>query len=163
MVDQDPTRAGEQVEKSRAHPSHPRQPVVPTNKIRLADLKPEERLVLEQKFKDEIKMINMFEEEKNTSQVESQFFVGKVNYKESYYRTKFDCDALDVLDLRNNVRDFFVEGLMWNMSYYYQGCISWEWFYPFYYAPFPSDIINITHLQSKKFNYVRFLSQGSPF
>jgi 5'-3' exonuclease len=123
-------------------------------KINFDQLNPEERINLETKFKDEINMLAKFEEEKQLETVESLYFSGNVNYKETFYRSKFDCDALDVQDLRNQVRDYFVEGLMWNMTYYYQGCASWEWFYPYYYAPFPSDFVSIKHLQGKQFNLV---------
>lgn len=123
-------------------------------KIKFEDLKPEERRKLEEKFKDEVSMVSKYEEEKNLEVNDSLYFIGSVNYKETFYRSKFDCDALDVQDLRNNVRDYFVEGLLWNMAYYYKGCVSWDWFYPYYYAPFPSDFVNIQHLQGVKFEMV---------
>lgn len=130
-------------------------------KIRFDDLSHEEKKKLEEKFKDEAGMLAKFEEEKNLEVTDSLYFIGAVNYKESFYRSKFDCDALDAQDLKNNVRDYFVEGLLWNMAYYYKGCTSWEWFYPYYYAPFPSDFVNIQHLQKTKFNMVwRVLTEG---
>jgi 5'-3' exonuclease len=122
--------------------------------LRFQDLLPEEKLKLEVKFKEEVSMIAKFEEEKCLEVEESMYFVGAVNYKETFYRSKFDCDALDAQDLRNNVRDYFVEGLLWNMAYYYKGCISWDWYYPYYYAPFPSDFVRIQHLQNTKFSMV---------
>ncbi|CAI9578360.1 unnamed protein product, partial [Staurois parvus] len=66
-------------------------------------------------------------------------------WKQRYYRNKFDVDSADE-KFRRKVVQSYVEGLCWVLRYYYQGCASWKWFFPFHYAPFASDFENIAEL-----------------
>ncbi|XP_056423628.1 5'-3' exoribonuclease 2 [Hyla sarda] len=66
-------------------------------------------------------------------------------WKQRYYKNKFDVDASDE-KFRRKVVQSYVEGLCWVLRYYYQGCASWKWFFPFHYAPFASDFENISGL-----------------
>lgn len=72
----------------------------------------------------------------------------EAGWKGRYYRNKFqlseDDEAYD--DFRKKVADAYVEGLCWVLLYYYQGCPSWKWFYPYHYAPFASDFRDIGSL-----------------
>ncbi|XP_044233038.1 5'-3' exoribonuclease 2 [Thunnus albacares] len=63
-------------------------------------------------------------------------------WKQRYYKTKFDVDVTDE-DFRRKVVQSYVEGLCWVLRYYYQGCASWKWYFPFHYAPFASDFKDI--------------------
>ncbi|CAL8314988.1 unnamed protein product [Merluccius merluccius] len=63
-------------------------------------------------------------------------------WKQRYYKTKFDVDASDE-DFKKKVVRSYVEGLCWVLRYYYQGCASWKWYFPFHYAPFASDFKDI--------------------
>ena len=60
-----------------------------------------------------------------------------------YYSNKFMVtEASDVKEFTTKIKQAYIEGLQWVMTYYYRGCQSWEWFYPYHYAPFASDLIN---------------------
>ncbi|XP_037305501.2 5'-3' exoribonuclease 2 isoform X1 [Pungitius pungitius] len=59
-------------------------------------------------------------------------------WKQRYFKNKFDVDVSDE-DFRKKVVRSYVEGLCWVLRYYYQGCASWKWYFPFHYAPFASD------------------------
>ncbi|CAB1444946.1 unnamed protein product [Pleuronectes platessa] len=66
-------------------------------------------------------------------------------WKQRYYKTKFDVDVSDD-DFRKRVVKSYVEGLCWVLRYYYQGCASWKWYFPFHYAPFASDFKDIKEM-----------------
>ncbi|GFR62384.1 5'-3' exoribonuclease 2 [Elysia marginata] len=66
-------------------------------------------------------------------------------WKDRYYQSKFDVNAGDI-EFRHNVARHYVRGLCWVLRYYYQGCASWKWYFPYHYAPFASDFVNIGDL-----------------
>ncbi|KAJ7368034.1 exoribonuclease 2, partial [Mycena albidolilacea] len=63
-------------------------------------------------------------------------------YKDRYYEQKFP-DSINDPDLKKKVTKAYVEGLCWVLHYYYQGTPSWQWFYPYHFAPFAADFIDI--------------------
>ncbi|KAL1842979.1 hypothetical protein VTJ49DRAFT_3456 [Mycothermus thermophilus] len=63
-------------------------------------------------------------------------------YADRYYEQKFKVDAKDI-EFRHKVARAYVEGLAWVLMYYFQGCPSWEWFYPYHYAPFAADFVDL--------------------
>ncbi|XP_037132370.1 5'-3' exoribonuclease 1 isoform X1 [Syngnathus acus] len=66
-------------------------------------------------------------------------------YKRTYYMTKMGVDVVSD-DFLSKQAKCYVEGIQWILHYYYHGVKSWSWFYPYHYAPFLSDIRNISEL-----------------
>ncbi|CDS06355.1 hypothetical protein LRAMOSA08883 [Lichtheimia ramosa] len=69
-------------------------------------------------------------------------------WKERYYRIKFGLELSDTEAIQHIVRSY-VEGLVWVFKYYYKGCPSWSWYFPYYYAPMASDFVNIDSFDIK--------------
>ena len=63
-------------------------------------------------------------------------------YADRYYEQKFHVDPKDI-EFRHKVGRAYVEGLAWVLHYYFQGCPSWEWYYPYHYAPFAADFVDL--------------------
>ncbi|CVL05907.1 related to dna exoribonuclease Dhp1p [Fusarium mangiferae] len=67
-------------------------------------------------------------------------------YADRYYEKKFHKDPQDI-EFRHEVARAYVEGLAWVLLYYFQGCPSWEWYYPYHYAPFAADFQDIDKMK----------------
>ncbi len=67
-------------------------------------------------------------------------------YADRYYEQKFHVDSKDV-EFRHSVARAYVEGLAWVLLYYFQGCPSWEWYYPYHYAPFAADFVDLAKIE----------------
>ncbi|KAJ5658725.1 5'-3' exoribonuclease 2 [Penicillium longicatenatum] len=63
-------------------------------------------------------------------------------YADRYYEQKFGVDPEDH-EFRHKVARAYAEGLAWVLLYYFQGCPSWTWYYPYHYAPFAADFVDI--------------------
>ncbi|KAF9076488.1 XRN 5'-3' exonuclease N-terminus-domain-containing protein [Rhodocollybia butyracea] len=69
-------------------------------------------------------------------------------YKERYYRQKFGVEPGD-REFRNKITKSYVEGMAWVLSYYYQGTPSWQWYYPYHFAPFAADFEDVDKMDIK--------------
>ena len=64
------------------------------------------------------------------------------DFKGRYYYEKLHFLPVNVEE-HSALCKSYIEGLMWCLAYYYRGCISWGWFYPYHYGPMLSDLANL--------------------
>jgi len=69
-------------------------------------------------------------------------------FKDRYYESKFGVLPAET-EFRYRVAREYAYGLCWVLRYYYQGCPSWKWFYPYHYAPFASDFVKIDTVKNE--------------
>ena len=86
---------------------------------------------------------------------EDTIMLWEEGYSDRYYEQKFKVDPKDV-EFRHKVARAYAEGLAWVLLYYFQGCPSWTWYYPYHYAPFAADFVDIGDME------VSF-EKGKPF
>ncbi|GJD07351.1 5'-3' exoribonuclease 2 [Galdieria sulphuraria] len=74
--------------------------------------------------------------------VEDVVRLGEQGWKERYYEKKFHWSPQSETSQRKReeLAYKYFEGLLWVMRYYYRGCVSWTWYFPYHYAPFASDL-----------------------
>ncbi|XP_043683062.1 5'-3' exoribonuclease 2 homolog isoform X1 [Vespula pensylvanica] len=97
---------------------------------------------------DEISADDTDDDDDDDDQAQDEVRLWEDGFKDRYYESKFDVSP-ENLAFRNNVALQYVRGLCWVLRYYYQGCASWKWYFPYHYAPFASDFINIGGLSTE--------------
>ncbi|KAF8664753.1 hypothetical protein HU200_054475 [Digitaria exilis] len=74
--------------------------------------------------------------------------LGLPGWKSRFYREKFDVERYnEVGKLKNDMVQKYLEGLCWVLQYYFADVPSWSWYYPFYYAPFASDLKGLSQFK----------------
>jgi 5'-3' exonuclease len=68
-------------------------------------------------------------------------------YKQCFH---FEANAQNV----NDVCYKYIQGLLWTLNYYYKGCQSWGWYYPYHHAPIINDIYKFV-IDTEKWKSVR--------
>ncbi|KAI8526283.1 hypothetical protein RHMOL_Rhmol13G0296500 [Rhododendron molle] len=83
--------------------------------------------------------------------------LGVKDWHERYYMEKFSAKTKEDIEItRKAVVQRYTEGLCWSSLYYFSGVPSWNWYYPYHYGPFASDLRGLSQV---KVNF----EKGSPF
>lgn len=88
------------------------------------------------------------EEEEEDPDKNDEVRLWEPGFKDRYYESKFDVGS-ENKQFRYSVALQYVRGLCWVLKYYYQGCASWNWYFPYHYAPFASDFVHIAGLSTQ--------------
>jgi 5'-3' exonuclease len=76
-------------------------------------------------------------------------------WKHRYYSNRFKITG-DQKSIMKNVSNHFLRGVSWVLKYYFEGCPSWSWSYPYLYAPFVSDLSNTLRDKAVDINGYKF-------
>ena len=60
-------------------------------------------------------------------------------HKREYYMNKMSYPQVTQAVLKEQAEGY-VRAIQWNLHYYYNGCMSWSWFYEHHFAPWITDI-----------------------
>lgn len=82
-------------------------------------------------------------------------------YRDRYYKIKFSLSTPEEIEkTRKDLVYSYIEGVAWVLLYYYQGCPSWQWYYPYHYAPFAADFTGLGEIFGNQ--GIKFI-EGEPF
>lgn len=69
------------------------------------------------------------------------------SYRDFYYEDKLEWPVEDrdrtLFQRRAHIREY-MEGLHWVLNYYHNGCMSWDWYFPYMYSPLSTDMVNLS-------------------
>lgn len=71
-----------------------------------------------------------------------------LHLQERYYKEKLEVPDASPQSTRGVV-GHYIKGLHWVLEYYYRGVASWDWFYPYHYAPMASDMRTLDGIEGK--------------
>ncbi|XP_015922998.1 5'-3' exoribonuclease 1 [Parasteatoda tepidariorum] len=80
--------------------------------------------------------------EEECSTLELEFNMHKVDY----YMNKLELEKVTD-DVMKDQAEGYVRAIQWNLHYYYNGVVSWSWYYPHHYSPYISDVKDFKNME----------------
>ena len=121
-----------------------------TVKSLLTKLTAQESADLEKHKKDLAERLQQRVEQNKHSKIETikEYVSDEIKFHEQGWKARYYDDTFKKEDVekgggKQHMCHTYVQGLVWVLKYYFEGCPSWNWYYPFHYAPFASDLRNI--------------------
>ena len=136
--DDDDDNNGEAEGPLRIIPIKPIEALMPKKKLSKEEM---EKAKEELKRRIAEKEQSMFDKYKQTIQDEVKLH--ESGWKDRYYGEKHKKENIAENGGLSVMCRKYIHGLCWVLKYYYEGVPSWNWYYPFHYAPFASDLLNI--------------------
>lgn len=82
--------------------------------------------------------------------------------KTAFYKSKFAVDPSTETEKFYEILNYYLYGLQFVYEYYFINLPSWQWYYPFYYAPLVSDLsMYLNYLAESKFDLEKIV-EGTP-
>ena len=72
--------------------------------------------------------------------------LGTTDWRRRYYQIKFPNECNNK-SFYNHIAQCYIQGLCWVMAYYYSGCASWSWYFPYHYAPCVSTLLELDNFK----------------
>lgn len=116
--------------------------MVVTTEVNGQDVEQTDSKAAAQQFLMKLKQRMEQEDEALEKKLDDGLRLGEGNWKEKYYTLKFSQyeQPTDGRSIAQLAAEAYIEGLCWVFRYYFDGCASWQWYYPYHYAPFASDL-----------------------
>lgn len=91
----------------------------------------EQRAAAAKVLKEKVKAAKQKQLDHFSKNVEDNVRLHEKGWKDRYYSDKCKLEDIENHGGREKLFKSYVQGLCWVMKYYYVGCTSWKWYYPF--------------------------------
>ena len=85
-------------------------------------------------LKERVKAAQQKQLDEYAANVKDNVRLHEAGWKDRYYTDKCKAEDVAAHGGREHLFRSYVVGLCWVMKYYYDGCPSWKWYYPFHYG-----------------------------